>query len=1127
MQRHHSYENEPEDPWAIHNAVKVGDLVSLAHYLKRYAKLQLIEADPSSQPSRSFLHHPDTVHQTYGRTALGIAVMNYNIEMVSLLLKNGCDPNVADKRKQTPLMLALKHHDTKEDHFQLLALLAEHPELDFNKTDEKERSAYLYAVKYGCKRSISLLFPKTKEEKRKDSYGMTGMMVAAARNKVEIIKELTRLNKKASKKESDEGLLEGRLVNEKDLKGMDALMYASLFGNLDAVRILLSLGAKQSSVDSRNRTCLMLAAAKGFDKIVAALVQNMNRRTSRSPKLQANKSTLDKIKEEGGTSPRLESSSFGHLNFPDGSPEVQSSQIIPSSCGNRPKLFSMTSMTSTISVASIPGSLAQSDNVVSFGLRQPDENGSSALILAASNGHLNVVKILSLYATDREIKNAIAVAGRFYNEDIRQYLKGKYGLTKKAGISRLAWLKTSDGRPRSFPQGLASTSNLTEDVAQLSFRAGVTEKFKGGVATASVDKFVDSFLLTSANRSKLKKEMLSLIHGYLIEQGLTKAAEALKEGSKEIQQRAQSLELAATKIQNGIAVGDWKLVRTWLKKEFGKSEDTFRHFLFQVTKQEYLELICNRDVNKALTVLHKRLKPLEGELLAENIDVREEMWQLAYLIVCNSVSEAKLFEHWDLRVSRDNLSQSFSMILKLMNVELKKNFLALEGQDWNEEEEKELATLQDSNRLETLINQAIAYQVEDFLRQRQLLKITQRGARKSKFQGSSFEIFAEKFSLLNENMLKGLPTAPFRTLTGNVSKVKCIEFISGANHNLIVSGARDGMLVLWDLDKASKEVAVIEDSESVDMSPTLGGNLGEISLGSLGSWFGHESTVWDISYSGATSLSEACFVSCSGKGRVCLWKVPKLLAWMDQLHQKQVRQDYINPSPVEKQTADYHEAVRSNTVEDLKLDHIGDIYSIQFSSDEPNMIVTSGYDHTVKLYDIHKKKVIQTMKGHKSAVTHSIFSSNRNLIISGSKDSCVKLWDHRSCGAIRSFSQSFGEITSVDISESAFLLLTSSKDNANRIWDLRTCKVLHKLRGHKNMNRNHIRSIFACAETTVFSGSQDGKLCGWKAKTGEQIVHLPVHSGCLYQAKWNATQGLLATCADDMFVKTWNSGFRT
>jgi COMPASS component SWD3 len=106
------------------------------------------------------------------------------------------------------------------------------------------------------------------------------------------------------------------------------------------------------------------------------------------------------------------------------------------------------------------------------------------------------------------------------------------------------------------------------------------------------------------------------------------------------------------------------------------------------------------------------------------------------------------------------------------------------------------------------------------------------------------------------------------------------------------------------------------------------------------------------------------------------------------------------------------------------------------------------------------------------------------------------------------------------MNSSGTLLLSSSKDNSNRLWDVRMVRPIRKLKGHQNTSKNFVRANFA-DNNLIVGGSEDGIVYIWDQETGEVLQKLRGHSGVVYDAAWNAKQGMLASCSDDQTVKVW------
>ena len=100
-------------------------------------------------------------------------------------------------------------------------------------------------------------------------------------------------------------------------------------------------------------------------------------------------------------------------------------------------------------------------------------------------------------------------------------------------------------------------------------------------------------------------------------------------------------------------------------------------------------------------------------------------------------------------------------------------------------------------------------------------------------------------------------------------------------------------------------------------------------------------------------------------------------------------------------------------------------------------------------------------------------------------------------------------------------MLTSSRHGPIRLWDLRNERPVLRYSGHRNTANSFLRARFAVGDSVVVSGSDDGSLHVWQARTGEAQEQLRGHRGAVYRGAWSSKQGLLASCSEDGSLGTW------
>lgn len=162
-----------------------------------------------------------TIVDNEGITALIWAIHTRNIEIVSLLLRNGCPINTQDKDGQTPLFTCA-FDETKTECLELL--LEKNPQIDLANKD-----------------------------------GKTPLMAACAHGILEHVKMLVYC---------------GASILSTDEDKSTPLIWACYMGHVDIVKFLLSNGANIEDKDRCDTTCLIWAASEGHEAVTSTLIDN-------------------------------------------------------------------------------------------------------------------------------------------------------------------------------------------------------------------------------------------------------------------------------------------------------------------------------------------------------------------------------------------------------------------------------------------------------------------------------------------------------------------------------------------------------------------------------------------------------------------------------------------------------------------------------------------------------------------------------------------------------------------------------------------------------------------------------------------------------------------------------------
>ena len=122
-----------------------------------------------------------------------------------------------------------------------------------------------------------------------------------------------------------------------------------------------------------------------------------------------------------------------------------------------------------------------------------------------------------------------------------------------------------------------------------------------------------------------------------------------------------------------------------------------------------------------------------------------------------------------------------------------------------------------------------------------------------------------------------------------------------------------------------------------------------------------------------------------------------------------------------------------------------------------NEIYVADVSSDIQVYDVRKKQVIYTLRGHNDTITSLQVSPDAQYLLSNSHDSTVKTWDIRPFAPLDRHLKTYdGASTGLEknLYKAAWdtegnRIAAGGGDRTVVVWETRTGKMLHKLPGHK------------------------------------------------------------------------------
>jgi WD40 repeat protein len=104
-------------------------------------------------------------------------------------------------------------------------------------------------------------------------------------------------------------------------------------------------------------------------------------------------------------------------------------------------------------------------------------------------------------------------------------------------------------------------------------------------------------------------------------------------------------------------------------------------------------------------------------------------------------------------------------------------------------------------------------------------------------------------------------------------------------------------------------------------------------------------------------------------------------------------------------------------------------------SQDGRYLVSGGYDHTVRVWDIKTGKLHCTLFGHDGGVNGLAFAGDSKILASGSEDTTIKIWDVEEGRELQTLTGHTKFVRGICFSRDGRLLLSGSGDETIRFWN--------------------------------------------------------------------------------------------
>jgi WD40 repeat protein len=206
------------------------------------------------------------------------------------------------------------------------------------------------------------------------------------------------------------------------------------------------------------------------------------------------------------------------------------------------------------------------------------------------------------------------------------------------------------------------------------------------------------------------------------------------------------------------------------------------------------------------------------------------------------------------------------------------------------------------------------------------------------------------------------------------------------------------------------------------------------------------------------------------------------------------------------------------------------IMALQFSPDAQS-IIGGCEDRTVRLWDVSKGKITQTLGGmfakHSSPICAIAVSPNGRLVASGSEDKTIRIWELSSGKCLCTLTGHSSHVRGLSFTPDGFLLVSGGWDNTLVIWEAGNGRSLRTIAEPFRFGDNGFNAVVVSPDSQwIATGNENRLIHLWDFNKGERVHSFPEQKTAVSALAFAPRGNILVSGNQDGLIQTWDMVLR-